>query len=240
MPHRTQLIKPGLLGAFSLALAVFAASATATDAGRDAPVITAATVVPVRTLAPALAVGDVVFIRVGARPFREVAAATGSWTNHVGVVVSTDGNEPLIAESAFPLSRTTRLSRFVARSEGGRVAVRRLATPLTAEQKFDIAAAAQKRLGVFYDTGFDLHSRRQFCSRFVREVLSEATGVAVGEAETFGTLLARQPGAKLGFWRVWYLGHIPWQRETVTPASLLRSPALTPVFDGIALPDPAA
>ena len=46
-----------------------------------------------------LDVGDLVFIRVPARPFLEVAAATDSWTNHVGVVVDTSGTQPLIGES---------------------------------------------------------------------------------------------------------------------------------------------
>lgn len=195
--------------------------------------------VAVGALAPALDVGDVVFIRVAARPFREVAAATGSWTNHVGVVTDTSGEEPLIAESTFPLSRTTRLSTFVARSEGGRVVVARLTTPLSDAQRQQIVASAERRTGIFYDTGFDLHSRRQFCSRFVREVIAEATGIQVGEVETFAALLTRRPQTELGFWRVWYFGQIPWQRETVTPASLLNSPELVPVFDGVALKDKA-
>lgn len=193
----------------------------------------------VGALGPALLVGDAVFIRVAARPFREVAAATGSWTNHVGIVTDTSGNEPLIAESTFPLSRTTPLSKFVARSEGGRVAIARLRAPLTPEQRRQIVAAAERRSGVFYDTGFDLHSSRQFCSRYVREVIAEATGIRVGEVETFATLLTRRPQTELGFWRVWYFGQIPWQRETVTPASLLRSPELVPVFDGTAVKDVA-
>lgn len=188
-----------------------------------------------RALAPALNVGDVVFIRVAARPFREVAAATDSWTNHVGIVIDMSGMEPLIAESTFPLSRTTKLSKFAARSEGGRLAVVRLKAPLTPEQQQQIVAAAERRAGIFYDTGFDLHSRRQFCSRYVREVIEEAIGIQVGEVETFAALLTRRPQTGLGFWRVWYFGQIPWQRQTVTPASLLRSPALVPVFDGVAV-----
>ena len=39
-------------------------------------------------LSSALQIGDVVFIRVNALPFREVAAATDAWTNHVGIVVA--------------------------------------------------------------------------------------------------------------------------------------------------------
>jgi hypothetical protein len=191
--------------------------------------------VSTRALAPRLNVGDLVFIRVAAKPFREVAAATDSWTNHVGIVIDTAGLEPLIAESTFPLSRTTSWSKFAARSESGRLAVARLKVPLTAEQQRRLVAAAERRSGVFYDTGFNLHSRRQFCSRYVREVVQEANGVSLGEVETFATLLARRPQTELGFWRVWYFGQIPWQRETVTPASLLRSTELMPVFDGKAV-----
>lgn len=183
-------------------------------------------------LAAELAVGDLVFIRVGFKPFREVAAATGSWTHHVGIVVDVDGAEVQIAESTLPRSRRTTLGRFVARSEGGQVAVRRLAAPLTAEQAALVDAAARRREGVFYDTGFDLHSARQFCSRFVHGVLHEAIGVQVGEVERFEHLLQRNPQADQRFWRAWYLGRIPWQRQTVTPASVLNSPALVPVFDG--------
>jgi len=36
-------------------------------------------------------------------------------------------------------------------------------------------------------------------------------------------LLAPRPDANQTFWRAGYFGCIPWDRETVTPASLLRS-----------------
>ena len=216
----------------ALSLAALLLSGTGTASAEPATDLVTTTVA---TLAPALNVGDVVFIRVAARPCREVAAATDSWTNHVGIVINTAGEEPLIAESTFPLSRTTKLSKFAARSEGGRLAVARLKAPLTPKQQQQLVTAAERRTGIFYDTGFDLHSRRQFCSRYVREVIEEATGTQVGEVETFATLLTRRPQTDLGFWRVWYFGQIPWQRETVTPASLLRSPELMPVFDGVAV-----
>jgi hypothetical protein len=189
---------------------------------------------PVAELGRSLAVGDIVFTRIGAYPFRKVAEATGSWTNHVGIVLDVSGAEPLIGESRFPFSGATTLSRFVARSAGGRVAVMRLPTPLTAAQQGAIVAAAAQRQHVFYDTGFDMHSHRQFCSRYVREVLQQGAGVDVGRVESFQALLANTPQADVGFWRVWYFGSIPWQRETVTPASVLHSPGLTTIFDGVA------
>lgn len=183
-------------------------------------------------LAQQLQVGDLLFIRVSALPFRKVAETTDSWTNHVGIVVATDGAEPEVAESTFPVSKRGSLERFLARSEGGRVEVSRLNTPLTAEQQRALVDAAQARIGVFYDTGFDLQSPRQFCSRFVHEVLRTASGIEVGKVETFATLLARNPAADQAFWKYWYFGQIPWERQTVTPASVMNSAQVHAVFDG--------
>lgn len=195
--------------------------------------------VAVQQVARQVQVGDVIFIRVPFRPFREVADATLSWTNHVGVVVSTDGDEPRVAESTFPLSRFTPISRFIRRSEMGRVAVMRWHEPLNAEQRWQLHVAAQKRIGIFYDTGFNLHSGRQFCSKFVREVVAEATGRQLGEVESFQSLLKHNPNVRLGFWKAWYFGRIPWTRQTVSPASMLRSTDMWAVFDGHALASPA-
>lgn len=182
---------------------------------------------------PPLRVGDVVFTRIGAYPFRQVADATGSWTNHVGIVVAVQDAHVLVGESRFPFSGTTSLSRFIARSEGRRVAVARLTVPPTQAQEASLLAAVSERAGVFYDTGFDFHSRRQFCSRYVHEVLQQATGTSVGEVQSFRDLLAQRPEVDLGFWRAWYFGSIPWKRQTVTPAGLLASPKLELIYDNV-------
>ncbi len=108
----------------------------------------------------------------------------------------------------------------------------RLPTALDAATQARLRVAVDRRLGVLYDTGFDLHSRRQFCSRFVHEVIEEAVGEPVGEVQTLAELFERNPQARLAFWRTWYLGSIPWARQTITPASLLSNPRLRPVFDG--------
>lgn len=187
----------------------------------------------IATLTRQLAVGDLVFIRVRAALFLQVAESTGSWTNHVGIVTQ-DGVEPQIAESRFPLSGHTTLRHFVRRSAGGRVAVVRLRQPISDHQRTLIARAAKRRVRIFYDTGFDLHSRRQYCSRFVREVVAEATGVELGTVQTFAELLQQYPDSNVGFWKLWYFGRIPWRRRTVTPASLLRSQEVKCVFDGAA------
>lgn len=194
----------------------------------------------VSELEDSLREGDIVFTRIACTPFRQLATATGTWTNHVGIVVGFDGIGAVVAESRLPISCRTRFSRFVRRSAQGRVAVLRLQRPLSHEDVRRLRHAARYRLGRLYDTGFNLRSRRQFCSRFVYEVLQEAAGVAVGEVVTFRNLLEQNPGVDLRLWNVWYFGSIPWQRTTVTPASLYASPSLSAVFDGFARPKPNA
>lgn len=188
----------------------------------------------IRDLGKQLEVGDVVFIRIPSQPFTKVSDTTSSWTNHVGIVSNVSGAEPMIAESRVPLSGESGWSNFVKRSDAGRVAVARLNVPLDERQQGNLKKALAARRGILYDTGFDLRSPRQFCSRYVREVLDEATGVKLGEVENFATLLQRNPNADQTFWRMWYFGNIPWQRETVTPASLLRDDRLVVYFDGYA------
>jgi hypothetical protein len=179
-----------------------------------------------------LRVGDIVFTRIGNPPFTQIAAATGTWTNHVGIVVGFNWLGAIVAESRVPLSRRTRFRRFVQRSADGRVAILRLPRTLTEEEAELLRRSMRRRLGRLYDTGFDLRSRRQFCSRFVREVLQESTGEAIGEVQTFRALLERNPAADLRLWKMWYFGRIPWDRTTVTPESLYTSHSLRTVFDG--------
>jgi hypothetical protein len=231
---RSQPRRLGAVTALSAALASSGAWAQARNHASDDIAAPALASESVSTLARSLRVGDIVFTRIGAYPFRKVAEATGTWTNHVGIVLDISGGEPTIGESRFPFSGSTTLARFVARSAGSRVAVMRLPTPLTPAQQVAIVAAAAQRAHVFYDTGFDAHSHRQFCSRYVREVLQQGAGVDVGRVETFEQLLAGAPQADVGFWRAWYFGSIPWRRETVTPASVLHTPGLQTVFDGVA------
>jgi hypothetical protein len=198
------------------------------SAGRDSTLPTLRR----RELEVTLRAGDIVFTRIPGAPFRQIADATGTWTNHVGIVVGFNRGRAAIAESRVPLSRRTGFSSFVRRSAQGRVAVLRLPRPLSDEEIPRLQQAARRRMGRLYDTGFNLRSRGQFCSRFVREVLQESTGIEIGEITTFRAMLERKPETDLRLWRVWYFGQIPWERTTVTPESLYTSPSLEVVFDG--------
>jgi hypothetical protein len=179
-----------------------------------------------------LRAGDVIFTRIAGAPFRQIADATHTWTNHVGIVVGYDCYGAVVAESRIPLSRQTRFVAFMRRSAQGRVAVLRLRRSLSEAEIWRLQRAARCRLGRLYDTGFNLQSRRQFCSRFVHEVLQDSTGVAVGDIAKFRDLFERNRGVDLRLWNAWFFGRIPWERTTITPADIYASPLLEVVFDG--------
>lgn len=175
-------------------------------------------------------VGDIVFTSIGTELFRQIASASQCWSNHVGMIVGHDGDDYLIAESRVPLSTTTTLSRFISRSSDKRYSVRRLRQPLTQEQKKALVAQVPPRLNKFYHTGFNYDSSRQFCSKFVFDIYQSALSIQIGEIETFEALLTKNPNAKLNFWKLWFIGHIPWERTTVTPASLWHHTELSLVY----------
>lgn len=180
-----------------------------------------------------LQIGDVVFIRVANFLYRRVAAATGSWTSHVGMIHRREGADWLVAESAVFWSRYCPLGRFLRRSEGGRCAVMRLKTPLDEPAQKRLQVEAGRRMGQRYHFGFDLDSRHQFCSKFVYEVYRDALGVSIGTIESFRDLLQRNPTSPLTFWKLWFLGRIPWERRTITPGSQYQCDLLEPVYENI-------
>lgn len=181
-----------------------------------------------------LKIGDLVFIHIDILPFRMVAVDTNTWVNHVGIITCLD--QPIVAESTFPVSKLGSLEKFVSRSKHRRVAIKRLPLDWSVQQMSLMSLAVLNRLNRFYDTGFNLHSKRQFCSKFVHEVVNEATGIKLGKVETLRDLFATNPKAHLCFWRMWYLFTIPWDRETITPASVFNDIALETIFDGYAEP----
>lgn len=144
--------------------------------------------IQIKELEKQVKIGDIVFIFADNFVFRKVAKDTQSWTNHVGIVIDQSEKGLIIAESKIFFSSTTTFTQFIARSESGRVGVKRMSIPFTHEQVSNIKSAALKRMGIFYDFGFNLYSRKQFCSRFVHEVVQEASQITLGKIETLQEL----------------------------------------------------
>lgn len=179
--------------------------------------------------------GDILFISIDAFLYKQVARGTGSWCSHVGFVVKERG-QWLVLESKVPKVAATPLREFLARTCNSEVALRRLRQPLTGSDIGRLKKAAAEREGGWYHLGFNYDSARQFCSKFVYQVFQQALGVELGEVQTLRQLLDQNPQASVGFWRVWYLGFIPWQRRTVTPASQLVDSQLDTILSTVAEP----
>jgi hypothetical protein len=178
--------------------------------------------------------GDLIFTRISNPVFRQVAKTTDSWETHVGILFAGPNGTWQVAESKFPLSKCSRLDKFIARSEHGRFYIIRYRDGLTAVEKAGLRAAASARMGILYDLGFNYNSPRLYCSKFVYDVYRQATGYQVGKLQTFRQLLAANPQAPVTFWRAWFFGRIPWQRQCITTTSELKSADFIPVFDSLA------
>lgn len=177
--------------------------------------------------------GDVLFTSISNFLYRRVAQATGSKTSHVGIAFHDPDAGWLVAESAVPTVRYSPLADFIARSDKGWLVVRRMRGGLSTDQVESLRNECDRRMGKLYHLGFHYGSSRQFCSKFVFETYLAALGVEVGTVESFHTLLTSLPDTPLLFWRLWFLGRIPWSRLTVTPASQLRSERLETIWESL-------
>ncbi len=174
--------------------------------------------------------GDILFTVIPNFLYRRVANATGSLTSHVGVAFFDRYAGWQIAESGVPTVRYSPIADFIARSDKDSLIVRRLRDGLSTTDAKALRNECDARMGILYHLGFNYESPRQFCSKFVYDTYLAALGVEIGTLESFRTLLDKQPETSLFFWRLWFLGRIPWTRLTITPASQLLSDKLTTVW----------
>ena len=178
--------------------------------------------------------GDLVFISNPNYVFRQVEKDTLSWASHVGIAFK-QGSAWMVYESKIPLSKISSICDYVSRSNLGKVAVTRYSIPLTLEHVVLLKTAAKKQLNIRYDLGFEYQARRTtFCSKYVYNSY-KSIGLQVGHLETLGHLLLSNPEVNLSFWRTWYLGDIPYERITITPASQLLDPNFLTVFTSLAV-----
>jgi hypothetical protein len=171
-----------------------------------------------------LAEGDLIFLDVPDLIFRSVAEASKSWTSHVGVAFKNTDGQWIVSESTIPLSGDTPLCDYLKNSSEFRFELRRLQQPLSPAQIRAMRETALSLAGKFYHLGFDFDSSRLFCSKLAYLVYQSA-GIEIGRIQTFRQLLEENPdSSSLLFWRLWFLGFIPWDHRTVTPASQLEDP----------------
>lgn len=175
--------------------------------------------------------GDIIFTSIPNRLYQHVEAATDSPASHVGILFEDAARGWLVAESRVPCCTYSTLESFIGRSKNGWFCVRRPRRELDDMALSRLRAACNQRMGCWYHLGFRYESKRQFCSKFVYEVYQQVLDIEIGELETFEHLLSRNPNASRRFWYLWFLGRIPWQRLTITPASQYLDQSLETVFE---------
>lgn len=178
-----------------------------------------------------LEVGDLVFIKRNNFYYKKVAETTNSWTSHVGLIYQKEGDDIQVAESCFPFSKLTPFDEYVARSENGVVCVKRLSESLDADQKAAIRLVTAKKIGKFYNWGYDYDSKFQFCSKFVAEIYKEALDIELGEIQTFQEIMESNIHFPTAFWNRVFLGRLPLKRKTITPYSIYQSQLLETLYD---------
>ena len=176
--------------------------------------------------------GDLLFTAIDLFVCRQVAKETGSWSSHVGFALK-ENDQWVVVESKVPFVCKTPLRKFLQRTRKSQVMVRRLKRTLTTEQVNTLKQLTESHIGTLYHSGFKLNSERQFCSKLVYSVYKEAIGIQLGKVLTIEQLLNENPQASIGLWRLWYFGIIPWQRQILTPASLLKDRQLQTIFSTI-------
>jgi hypothetical protein len=178
-----------------------------------------------------VAEGDLIFLDIPNVIFRHVAEGTKTWTSHVGIVFKDKSGNWIVAESTIPLSKEVPLCKFLETSSEYSFEIKRLSRPLGSEEIAKLHSMANLLLNRFYTFGFDFDSNGLFCSKFVY-LTYRSIDVEVGKPQTFHQLLADNPKASLNFWRLWFLGSIPWGRRTITPASQLNDLKFLSVLKG--------
>lgn len=184
-----------------------------------------------RRMNQVLQAGDLIFIERRGWFYRHIARATGSWASQVGLCLCDANGRWVVYEGAVPMVRRVDLETFIRRTRGNRFAIRRLIPPPTPDQLLLLTVAADQRVGRYNGYGFDFDSKQLFGPKLIHEVFSAVFGRGPGQVISIADLRGQVPRRTLWFWRVWYLGAIPWQRRTMTPHSLYTDPGLETVFE---------
>ncbi len=178
-----------------------------------------------------VAEGDLIFLDIPNFIFRNVARGSNSWTSHVGIVFRNETGQWIVAESTIPRSKETPLCQYLKKSSAHTFEIKRLSQGLSQEQVERLRAESNQLLNRFYGLGFNYDSDRLFCSKFAYLVY-RSIGVEIGQIQRLRDVWEQDNTASLPFWRLWFLGSIPWERRTITPASQLNDQQLSTVLKG--------
>lgn len=173
--------------------------------------------------------GDVIFHASRSSQSQAIQRATGSRYSHMGVVLHRDG-QPYVFEAIDPVTYTP-LARWIARGSGGHYVLKRLRTPLTAQQTTQLRDAAEAFRGRRYDLAFEWSDQRIYCSELVWKMYDRALGVRIGTLQPLRSFKLDDPAVKTKL-RERYGERVPLAEPVISPAAMFDSPLLTTVASG--------
>lgn len=176
--------------------------------------------------APAVRDGDIIFHTSRSAQSAAIQRATHSPYSHVGVIIFRDG-KPFVFE-AIATVRYTPLADWIARGDGGKYVVKRLAQGLTPEQAAKLRAAARPFEGKAYDLYFEWSDERIYCSELVWKMYEQALGVRLGTLQKLREFDLADPLVKAKM-RERYGSRVPLDEPVISPGAQFQSPLLLPV-----------
>lgn len=138
--------------------------------------------------------GDLVFQTSTSSQSAAIRLVTKSPWSHMGIVFVRDG-EPWVLEAVRPV-KWTRLDAWIARGEGKRVAIKRLANEedvLTPEVLAKMRAEGELMLGKPYDLRFGWDDDRLYCSELVWKIYQRGAGIEIGAPQKLKDLDLSHP-----------------------------------------------
>ncbi|MGO1069809.1 YiiX family permuted papain-like enzyme [Lysobacter sp. CA199] len=170
--------------------------------------------------------GDLIFHASRSAQSLAIQRATGSRYSHMGVILH-QGGKPYVYEAIGPTVYTP-LARWIARGEGGHYVLKRLRTPLTAQQQRELRKQAGAFSGLAYDMSFEWSDRKMYCSELVWKMYDRALGVEIGRLQRLREFKLNDPAVKAKL-RERYGVRVPLAEPVISPAAMFDSPLLTTV-----------
>ncbi len=163
--------------------------------------------------------GDILVIDVGGEVAEVVRGMTHSPYTHCGIVVRDDGRLKVV-EAVDPV-REIPLEDFLGQAREGRFVHLRV-DGLSDDRATAVVEEARGFLGRRYDDRFEWDDDRIYCSELVYKAFQRGAGVALGTRHRIRDL-DWKPYEE--FIRSRADGDLPLERELITPAELVRTPA---------------
>lgn len=187
--------------------------------------------------APDVQDGDLVFQTSTSSQSAAIRLVTKSPWSHMGIVFLRDG-EPWVLEAVQPV-KWTRLDAWIARGEGKRVAIKRLANAdavLTPDVIAKMRAEGEAMVGKPYDLQFVWDDDRLYCSELAWKIYQRGAGLEIGAPQKLKDLDLSHPVVKAlvkertkGMW-------LDPEQTLVSPQAMFEDAALV----NVPHPPPAA